>query len=42
MKIRIGLIGANGYIGLEIIRLIKMHPNIEIKYIFKHKKNIID
>ena len=40
MKIKIGLVGANGFIGLELIRLIASHPDIEIKYIFKHKKKL--
>ena len=42
MRIKIGLIGANGYIGLELIRLLKLHPNVEIKYIFKHQSEIAD
>ena len=42
MAIKIGIIGANGYIGLEIIRLLNFHPNAEIKYIYKHQNEIID
>ncbi len=42
MKIKLGLIGANGFIGLEIIRLLQFHPDVEIKYIFKHQNDITE
>lgn len=42
MIVKIGIIGANGFIGLELLRLLKLHPNIEIKYLFIHKKEITD
>ena len=35
--IDIGIIGANGYLGIELIRILKVHPNVNIKHIFKGK-----
>lgn len=33
--IDIGIIGANGYLGIELIRILKVHPKVNIKHIFK-------
>jgi N-acetyl-gamma-glutamylphosphate reductase len=33
-KIKASIIGASGYVGLELIRLLSLHPNVEILYIF--------
>ncbi len=38
--IKIGIIGANGYLGLELIRILKLHPNVEIAKIFKREEDI--
>ena len=35
--INVGIIGANGYLGLELIRVLKAHPNVKIKYIFQRE-----
>tara|TARA_Y100000591_G_scaffold332710_1_gene371176 strand:+ start:1458 stop:2495 length:1038 start_codon:yes stop_codon:yes gene_type:complete len=32
-KLRIGVIGATGYTGLELILLLSKHPNVKIKYL---------
>ncbi len=32
-KITVSIIGVTGYTGLELIRLLKAHPNVEVKYI---------
>jgi len=32
-KITASIIGATGYVGLELIRIINVHPNIKIKYL---------
>ena len=33
--INVGIIGANGYLGIELIRILKVHPDVNIKYILK-------
>ena len=40
--INVGIIGANGYLGLELIRILKAHPHIKIKSIFKRDVLIED
>jgi len=40
--INVGIIGANGYLGLELIRILKVHPHIKIKSIFKRDVLIED
>ena len=34
--IRIGIVGATGYIGLELIKLLIKHPKVKIKKICKN------
>lgn len=34
MKKSVGIIGANGYTGSELIRLLAFHPNTELKFLF--------
>jgi len=34
MKKSVGIIGANGYTGSELVRLLAFHPNIELKVLF--------
>lgn len=34
MKKSVGIIGANGYTGSELVRLLAFHPNIELKFLF--------
>ena len=31
--IRAGIIGATGYAGAEILRILAVHPNVEVKWI---------
>ena len=38
-KINIAIIGATGYVGLDLIYLLSRHPNANIKYICAQKKN---
>ena len=33
-KINIAIIGATGYVGLDLIYLLSKHPNANIKYIY--------
>lgn len=35
---RLGLIGARGYVGSELIRLIQAHPNIELAYVSSRER----
>lgn len=32
-KIRVSVVGPTGYTGLELLRLLNLHPNVEIKYL---------
>ncbi|RRQ45567.1 N-acetyl-gamma-glutamyl-phosphate reductase [Chryseobacterium sp. SC28] len=34
MKESVGIIGANGYTGSELVRLLAFHPKVEIKFLF--------
>lgn len=34
--IKVGIIGATGYVGSELVRLLKSHKNVEIKHITSH------
>ena len=43
-KLNVGIIGATGFVGLDLINLLCKHPKISIKYICAQKnigKNII-
>ncbi|TCP28719.1 N-acetyl-gamma-glutamyl-phosphate reductase [Scopulibacillus darangshiensis] len=33
---KVGIIGANGYSGVELIRLLKQHPNVDIEMLISH------
>jgi N-acetyl-gamma-glutamyl-phosphate reductase len=33
MKIRVGILGATGYTGLELLRMLKNHPQVKITYL---------
>ena len=33
MKIKVGIVGATGYAGAELVRLLSTHPNAEISAI---------
>ena len=35
--IKVGIIGANGYLGIELIRILSMHPNVKLSKIFKRE-----
>ncbi|MBR2847632.1 MAG: N-acetyl-gamma-glutamyl-phosphate reductase [Clostridia bacterium] len=35
-KIRVGVLGATGYAGVELVRLLSNHPDVEITYIVSH------
>ena len=36
--IRVGVIGANGFLGLELLRILSIHPKVEISKILKTKQ----
>ena len=36
MTVRVGIIGANGYSGLELIRLLKHHPHVQVEMLMSH------
>ncbi len=38
--IKVGLIGANGFLGLELIRILSTHPKVEIVKILQRENNI--
>ena len=38
--IKVGIIGANGFLGLELIRILSLHPKVEISKILKRDENI--
>lgn len=38
MKKSVGIIGANGYTGSELVRLLAFHPNVEIKLLYSRSK----
>jgi N-acetyl-gamma-glutamyl-phosphate reductase len=40
--IKVGIIGANGYLGLELLRILKAHSKVEISKIFKRESLIED
>ena len=35
--IKVGIIGANGYLGIELIRILYMHPNVKLSKIFQRE-----
>lgn len=37
-KIKVGIVGATGYTGSELVRLLKVHPNVEISVITSESK----
>lgn len=39
MKKSFGIIGANGYTGSELVRLLAFHPNIELKFLFSRSNS---
>ena len=39
MKKLVGIIGANGYTGSELVRLLAFHPNIELKFLFSRSNS---
>ena len=40
--IRTGIIGANGFLGLELLRILSIHPKVEISKILKRENEIED
>jgi len=40
MMLKIGIIGANGFLGLELIRILKAHPKVELCKILQRDLNI--
>jgi len=38
-KIKVSIIGVTGYTGLELLKIIKIHPYIEIKHLVSHSHN---
>jgi len=39
MKKSVGIIGANGYTGSELVRLLAFHPNIELNFLFSRSNS---
>jgi len=39
MKKSVGIIGANGYTGSELVRLLAFHPNVELKFLFSRSNS---
>ncbi|MCG2793137.1 MAG: N-acetyl-gamma-glutamyl-phosphate reductase [Weeksellaceae bacterium] len=39
MKESVGIIGANGYTGSELVRLLAFHPKVEIKFLFSRSNS---
>ncbi|WP_379964873.1 N-acetyl-gamma-glutamyl-phosphate reductase [Epilithonimonas sp. UC225_85] len=39
MKKSVGIIGANGYTGSELVRLLVFHPNIELNFLFSRSNS---
>ena len=39
MKKSVGIIGANGYTGSELVRLLAFHPNVEIKLLYSRSNS---
>ncbi|MFC0345476.1 N-acetyl-gamma-glutamyl-phosphate reductase [Epilithonimonas hispanica] len=39
MKKSVGIIGANGYTGSELVRLLAFHPNIELKFLYSRSNS---
>ena len=39
MKKSVGIIGANGYTGSELVRLLAFHPNTELKFLFSRSNS---
>ena len=39
--IKIGVIGATGYVGLDLIMLLSKHPHVKIKYLCAQKKILV-
>ena len=40
--IKVGIIGANGFLGLELLRILSIHPKVEISKILKRENSIED
>ena len=38
--IKVGIIGANGYLGIELIRIVSMDPNVKLSKIFQRELSI--
>ena len=36
--IKVGIIGANGFLGLELLRILSIHPKVSITKDFKKRK----
>ena len=35
--IKVGIIGANGYLGVELIRILSIHPEVKLSKIFQRE-----
>ena len=38
-KINVAIVGATGYVGLDLINFLSKHPKVTIKYLCAQKKN---
>ena len=40
--IKVGIIGANGFLGLELLRILSIHPKVSLQKILKRENDIDD
>ena len=40
-KIKIGIVGATGYTGVELLRLLSSHPNAEVTAVTSRAKPVL-
>ena len=40
--IKVGIIGANGFLGLELLRILSIHPKVSVQKILKRENDIDD
>ena len=40
--IKVGIIGANGYLGVELIRILSVHPEVKLSKIYQREMEIED
>ena len=38
--IKVGIIGANGYLGVELMRILSLHPEVKLSKIYQREMEI--